>query len=1217
MPPNNAGSHEDRLHTVIAEYLQADEAGRAPDRTDLLGRNPDLAEGLREFFATHDRVRQAVASLHPPTITPRADPGATIAAGEPTSPAQALAPGMRFGDYELLQEIARGGMGVVYRARQVSLNRVVALKMIIAGQFASPGDVQRFRAEAEAAAALDHASIVPIYEVGQHHGQHFFSMKLIEGGSLAEEISRNDARMATINNGPNDLSLRSWRLCAQLLASVARAVHYAHQRGILHRDLKPANILLDRDGQPHVTDFGLAKRVQGGSDVTRSGAVVGTPSYMAPEQAQGKRGLSTAADVYSLGAILYELLTGRAPFRADTPLDTLLEVLDQEPERPRKLNPALDADLETICLKCLEKDPPRRYGSAEELAQDLERWLGGETIKARPSTRWERTVKWARRRPAVSALIAVSALSLVALLALAGFLWRNAELRAEAVQDLEKARAARAEVERERKQAKAEADLQRAAAGHARAEVGRLRMAADKERKKVQKATAAASAADDRARRTVYAADMQLAHAAWHTGNIPRLLGLLERHCKALKDRDARGFEWNYLHRLAHGDRLTLRWRPNPLKKGKADSPDNFPTLALSHDGKTLATVSANTPIQLWDRVTGKKLRTLAAPTGYVVGLTFAKGDKELVLVVTRPQGKELPPLDYKWLTVVAEGKEQPSLRSLPEALAVQRLPVDGGPATAPQPLDPARLPAPISFFRAGEQGSMGPMMKASFPIKGAFLSPTALALSPDRRTLAIAAVYTPYPFRSAGGQAGAVVLWDLTGKRAPTVLQGHGTVVTCVVFSPNGKYLVSGSLDKTIRLRETAPGADPANGFVTFGEPKVAAFGGLVLGVAFSPDSKQLAVACADGMAGVLGIEKWKESNGLRGHLEGLSAVVFTPDGKELATGSGDGTVKFWEPMRWQEAATYTNHGGALRGLTFGPDGSTLAAIDRGGTFRVCDALTLKERATAPLQLKTRRVTCAALTPDGSALAVGGVNDTVELLRKGKGKDPTILKAPPGVIHALAFSADGKILAAGGGAFAEGAVRLWDMATLNELHTLGGFGCEVTALSFSPNGNLLAAAGTNGTVKLWQTRTGKELFSTRKQVDVPCLAFSADGRRLAWASGDTVTIAAVPEGKVLHTIAGYAHSPTLLVFSPDGRRLASAGGGAMTGRDLSVKLWDPETEQEVLSLSGSSDTITGLVFSPDGTRLAAAFAEDAILNPLRQVAAQVRVWDARPIQGK
>jgi eukaryotic-like serine/threonine-protein kinase len=315
-----------------------------------------------------------------------------------------------FGDYELLGEIARGGMGVVYKARQVSLKRPVALKMILIGHLANETDVRRFRTEAEAAANLDHPNIVPIYEIGEHQGQHYFSMRLVEGESLAARMERVKGSMPTAE-------------VARLLARVARAVHHAHQRGILHRDLKPGNILLDPQGQPHVTDFGLAKRVDLPSDLTRSETVMGTPDYMSPEQAQARnKELTTGTDIWSLGAILYRLLTCRAPFHKETAWETMQAVVGEEPVRPGALNGRVDLDLETICLKCLEKDAQRRYASADALAEDLERWLRQEPIEARPITSWEEAVKWTKRKPAVASL-ALTVL-LVSTLGFIGVLWQ-------------------------------------------------------------------------------------------------------------------------------------------------------------------------------------------------------------------------------------------------------------------------------------------------------------------------------------------------------------------------------------------------------------------------------------------------------------------------------------------------------------------------------------------------------------------------------------------------------------------------------------------------------------------------------------------------------------------------------------------------------------------------------------------------------------------------
>jgi serine/threonine protein kinase/Flp pilus assembly protein TadD len=312
------------------------------------------------------------------------------------------------GDYELLEEVGRGGQGVVFRARQKSLNRTVALKVISLGQWASKAHVKRFRREAEAAASLDHPSIVPIYEVGERDGSCYFSMKFVEGGQLDEVVRRTPVPI---------------RHAAELIAKVARTVHYAHEHGILHRDIKPGNILLDKQGEPHLTDFGLARLVETESTVTRTMEVMGTPSYMAPEQARGQNEqITPATDVYGLGAVLYQLLTDHPPFAGGTSYQTIQLLLDTEPRPPRLLNPKMDRELSTICLKCLEKDPKRRYACALALAEDLEHWLRHEPIHAKRSGFFTHVRKWVRRNPTSALLVA----SLVALAAAMGWnVWKS------------------------------------------------------------------------------------------------------------------------------------------------------------------------------------------------------------------------------------------------------------------------------------------------------------------------------------------------------------------------------------------------------------------------------------------------------------------------------------------------------------------------------------------------------------------------------------------------------------------------------------------------------------------------------------------------------------------------------------------------------------------------------------------------------------------------
>ncbi len=389
-------SRTQRLYEILGSYHEAVEAGQPPERGAFLAAHPDLAQEIEDYLKEQDRLDRLAKPLRP---VPAGETGTGPVAADRIAE---IGDTVRYvGDYGLIREIARGGMGVVFEACQISLNRTVALKMILAGDLADESDRQRFRQEAEATASLDHPNIVPIYEVGTHSGHAYFSMKLIDGGSLSEHLSEYSADS---------------RKAACLLAEIARAVHHAHLRGILHRDLKPSNILIDSDGHPQVTDFGLAKRVDSDSGLTASDAMLGTPSYMAPEQASPRRGgITTATDVYGLGAILYAMLTGRAPFRGSTPLETLEMVRSLEPEPLSRNGQAVDRDLQTICLKCLAKNPQDRYGSAVAVADDLERWLRGEPIEARPAGKAERAWRWCRRNPVVAMLLAAVGSLLTAL----------------------------------------------------------------------------------------------------------------------------------------------------------------------------------------------------------------------------------------------------------------------------------------------------------------------------------------------------------------------------------------------------------------------------------------------------------------------------------------------------------------------------------------------------------------------------------------------------------------------------------------------------------------------------------------------------------------------------------------------------------------------------------------------------------------------------------
>jgi predicted Ser/Thr protein kinase len=474
---------EGAIERVIADYLAAEDAGTPPDRAAILASHPELADDLRTFFREHDQFGRLAAPLRADPAPTVDLPGAASAADGKEGPA--LPPGRHiryFGDYEILEELGRGGMGVVYKARQISLNRPVALKMIRAGLLAGDDDLRRFQNEAEAVALLDHPGIVPVYEVGELDGQRYFSMKLIEGGGLAPlpEAYRDDPRAA-----------------ARLVADAAEAMAHAHARGVLHRDLKPANLLIDAAGRPHVTDFGLAKRLAEQVELTQSGAILGTPAYMSPEQAAGRRGtITTAADVYGLGAVLYSLLTGKAPFGGNSLVETLDAVRVAAPAPPTRLNAKVPRDLQTICLKCLEKDPRRRYATAQGLADDLRAWLENRPIAARPAGVLERGALFARRRPALAAayLLAAAVVSLAAFGGTSAWLWRAAER-------------ARAE-----------------------AEAARSRLAA-----------------------VEYGRTVEAAHQEWRDDDVAGTIALLDGTRPEL-----RGWEWRYVHSLCHPELTTI-----------------------------------------------------------------------------------------------------------------------------------------------------------------------------------------------------------------------------------------------------------------------------------------------------------------------------------------------------------------------------------------------------------------------------------------------------------------------------------------------------------------------------------------------------------------------------------------------------------------------------------------------------------------------------------
>jgi WD40 repeat protein/tRNA A-37 threonylcarbamoyl transferase component Bud32 len=1075
-------SSDARIEEIIAAYLQAADAGQAPDRQRLLDDNPDLAESLRAFFADHDRVKQAAASL-PPTVGP------TLAPNEASAVAP-LGTVRYFGDYELLQEIARGGMGVVYKARQVSLNRMVALKMILAGQLASPQDVQRFHSEAEAAANLDHPNIVPIYEVGEHQGQQYFSMKLIEGPSLAA------APRAAV------------RGLVEIIVKVARAVHYAHQRGILHRDLKPSNILLQgkseirnlktkkdlahsdcrlriADFEPFVTDFGLAKRVEGGSDLTQSGALVGTPSYMAPEQARAEKALSVRVDVYSLGAVLYELLTGRPPFRAQTPLDTVLEVLEREPERPRALVLSLDRDLETICLKCLEKDPARRYSSAEALADELDRWLEGEPILARPVDSAERLWRWCRRhRGLAAALAGVFVILFGATLVSTHFAFR-ADARAREA-ELEKERADRETVEAERN----------------------AHIAADR----------------------LYISDLNLAQHAWNNAEAALLGELLDgqrpEHTGGV---DRRGFEWYYLWRVSH----------TKAQQTLSGHTEFVTSVACSPDGRLLASGADDRTVRLWDARTGQAIHSDMRHQGRIYGLAFSPDSRLLAsgsdegtvklwdTAIGAPVRTFQTPL---WVWTVCF---RPDGKQLAAALGAWER---GG---AYQ-----RFPGEVRVWNVANGQLVHTLQGHKVPVKTVAYAPDGLTLadgSEDRtvtvwdtqtgktlRTLAQPANVQSVTFSPDGTRLacallnGTVRVWNTKTNKEIGTLYRHRFDVHRVCFSPDGTLLATAGQDRSVKVWD----AQTHQELFRFQDLGVPAFslaftpdgGGLLAPAAgntvrlldlrrglpvriihgphgrwttcliFRPDGKQFAIAGRGQAPSVHDVRTGAEAVTLRGHQQEVLELAYRPDGRQLVTASLDGTIKFWDSETGRLLRTVEPHAGALWSVAFSPDGEHLAVGSEDGSVRLLDGNGEREEGRLSGAAAKRAITHLACRPDGTRLAAIDEGGKIRVWDLPAKKLAFEWEAGSG-FGSVRFSPDGRWLV---GPW-HGRVRLWDATTGEEIQTFKGQSAPQNP-SFSPDGKRLLTGDSkdNIGVRLWDTASGRELFAL-DGTDVG--TFSPDGR--------------------------------------------------------------------------------------------------------------------------
>lgn len=1045
------------------------------------------------------------------------------------------------GAYELIEEIASGGMGTVYRARQIGLNRMVALKMIRSGTFATKAEVHRFHIEAEAAGNLDHPNIVPIYEIHEHEGQHFFSMKLVEGRSLADELQHQPIPP---------------RRAAELMVKIAGALHHAHERGIMHCDLKPRNILLDPRGEPQVMDFGLAKLLQRAEAGTPPEGVMGTLNYMAPEQAFGRaKDLTTAADVYALGGVLYAMLTGRPPFHGSNASDLFRKLEDEKPCRPGLLNARVDGDLETICLKCLAKDPHQRY-SAADLASELQRWLRHEPIYARHATIWHRGRKWLQRHPVLTVF------ALVAAITIGGFLgmmkinhgrvrhqYDRAEesltqLRFERVEDLFRqgesaiALSYLAQILRRN-------PTNRMAAARIVSALAQRNFALPVTEPFVHNWSVIAAGFNPDGTRVVTASWDKIARI-WDAQNGKLLATPL------LHDDYVRWAEFSPDGRriLSAAEDHTVRiWDAETGRGLFTFRHDDKAWAAQWHPvGRLIASASWDHTARLWDAEEGKPFGNVLRHHGRVVALDFSRDGKKIVTASEDGTARI-------WYVY----KDQALLASLRHTLPVNS--VQFSP-------DSARVVT-------ASENSKAQIWDA--------ISGEPLALPLMHRGPVLCARFSPDGVRVVTASwDGTARIWNAaTGDPICPPIE-HDAQVGFADFSPDGKRVVTASWDKTARIWD---------GFSGMPLSQPLRHNGNVCRAQFSPNGQHLVTAAWDNRAQLWDVRPGNAAPLLLGHGNAVRFAQFSSNADRVVTAASDKTARVWNAQTGTLLAKLP-HNEVVRWAEFSADRNRVVTASDDQGARIWDAASGK-LLVGPLDHAAKVKSCQ-FSRTGQWIVTTSMDNIARLWDANSGE---LLHAfiHKGQVHSARFSHDARRIITAG---ADNRARIWDTQSGQLITDAPGHDALIDSAEFSPDGRWVVTASWDNTARVWDAHTGTALFEQPLKHNAQVLSahFSPDGRFVVTASRDKTA-------RIWETLTGHPvckplrHSKPVIEarFSPDTLQIVTAS------QDNSARVWDVQTGHPVTEPLEHSHFLTACEFSADGQRVLTASLDGT-----------AKVWEVR-----